>query len=103
MTSKATKIFVSYSQKDRKHPAAIWILKALKSIPNLRLWMDDEQIWHGAHFVEAIGEAIRDADYMIRFLSKNAPKSPWANIEYELAIASEIKKQDLKIITLILP
>jgi len=93
-----TQIFLSWTQKVRKFAVVQRLVNDLKNVPNLKLWLDTEQLSAGDNFVDVIGTAIQRADYFIQIIDIDSNLSNWSNTEFQVAYAEQLKQQNLKII-----
>lgn len=83
-----TKVFISYSKKDR--PFVIELEKFLAS-EGIEVWRDEKNLQVGDLIVDTISTAIESSDYIIAVLSKSSVNSKW--VERELSWAT-IKEQE---------
>lgn len=96
------KLFLSWSLQVRELEITQRFLKDLNAIQGIELWKDDEQISPGDNFVEIIDKGIKESDYFIQLISQEQTKTKWANLEYGIAYAEQLRKQNLKIIKIII-
>ncbi|MDO9341184.1 MAG: restriction endonuclease [Bacteroidales bacterium] len=96
-----TQLFLSWTQKVRKFPVVQRLVNDLRNIPNLKLWLDAEQLSAGDNFVDVIGAAIQHADYFIQIIDNDSNLPSWSNIEFQVAYSEQLKQQNLKIIKIV--
>jgi HJR/Mrr/RecB family endonuclease len=99
MTRK-TKIFLSYPYAARKIDIFNKFITDLKQLPNISIWLPDENIEIGDSIFSTVSKAISECDYFISI--PTFIDSRWVNFEREFAYVEELKNQNLKIITVLL-
>lgn len=95
------KLFLSFTSQDRNHPIFNRLLADLKS-RELDLWMGEEKIRSGDNIFEKIKKGIDSTDYFLYVLSKNGTENYWMSNEYNLAYVSQLSRQTLQIIPIII-
>ena len=98
MTHRRSKIFLSHTYLD-DNPVKARLISDLKKINDIVLWRAEEEIVEGDLISRRISEAIKESDYFLQIVSER--QGNWANIELELALASEATTQNIKVITAI--
>jgi len=86
-----TKLFVSYSRKDKADVVAP-VIQLLKK-EGYECWFDEESINYGTSFPFAISEAIQNTDIFLVFYSLHYEKSLWCKRELAAIILQSIKQQ----------
>jgi hypothetical protein len=81
-----SKIFISYSQKDRT--VADNITLALDKA-GFAAWIDRREIKPGSSFIEKMNEGLELASYVLVLLSQNSVKSRWITREWTAAMTDE--------------
>lgn len=93
-------VFLSHSYSD-KNPVKERLIKDLSGLNQhgIDIWRAETNIIAGTDIMAEISKAIQESDYFLQILSDR--KGSWINAEIEMAVASQIAKQNLKIITAI--
>jgi hypothetical protein len=97
--STAPRIFLSHSSadNDRVQPIAEQLLNN-----GISVWIDEAEIKWGDSINKKIDEGLRNADYVLVFLSKNSVKSRWVDKEINMAFARNPKDAQAVIIPVLL-
>lgn len=89
------KIFISYSQKDKKYAEVI--SQSLKKEGH-EIWFDDWKLRPGDNLITKIEEGLRSADAIIIIVSSHSLQSKWVQKEYSAIAFSDISKNKTRII-----
>lgn len=92
-------IFISYSRKD--HDFVQNLLSDLSSHGH-SVWVDFVEIKVGESILSKIEKGLAGADYLIIALSQNFLKSTWANMEYTSIFFSELSKNLVNILPVLI-
>ncbi len=93
------KIFLSYSYADKNR--VLPIAEQLR-INGIDTWISEAEIKWGDSITQKINEALRSANYVLVFLSKNSIKSRWVEQEINTAFARNPKSAKAVIIPVLL-
>jgi len=89
------KIFISYSSKDKDFIKGLVI--ELEKF-EIEYWLDEWEIQVGDSIVNKIGQGLKDAEYVILVLSKNALNSNWVDREWRTKYYEEVKSNKAMIL-----
>jgi hypothetical protein len=92
------KIFISHSSSDK--PFAQELHRVLKDIGH-DPWIDDRDIQVGEDIVEAVGRAVRDADFLLVVLTPNSVKSRWIQNELNTKYWQEVDSRCIQVIPIL--
>lgn len=92
-----TKVFISYSQKDKV--LARQIYKYLKN--STKAWLDENEILVGDSIPNKIQEGITSSDYILVLFTKNSVESGWVKREIESKLVNEISTGNISIIPIL--
>jgi hypothetical protein len=98
LRARPRSIFISHSHRDTDHPIFRRLIADLRGIPNLKLWLDDEQIHDGQLLFGALNAAIRQADFVLHVVSAGSAQSRWTNHEAMIALADQASRQQARIL-----
>src|SRR5688500_9116154 len=98
--TRGPSVFVSYSHADHDHPLLKQLLDDL--LGRVDLWLDAQTIEIGRPIASLIEDAIRKSDYFLYVIPRSTGTSNWANSEFHLAYASQVRKQNVKIIPILI-
>ncbi|MGD0643754.1 MAG: toll/interleukin-1 receptor domain-containing protein [Candidatus Bathyarchaeia archaeon] len=84
------RVFISHSSKDKEFAKSI--VAALKS-PEMKPWIDHEQIFSGDDIFDKIGEGLTSMDIMIFLASSDSLASEWVALEVKYAVLREIEEK----------
>lgn len=90
-----SKIFISYSHKDKQQVQNI--VKKIKDAGH-DIWIDESRLSISDAISSAIQKNIQNSDYVIVFLSSNSVDSKWVRQEIYEALYQELKNRELKLI-----
>lgn len=93
------KVFISYSMHDKK-----FVEKLSKDLQHddVLIWRADNELPVGENISEKIKEAISKTDYFIVVLSKQSVSSKWVNFEISATLITEITKQQIIILPILI-
>jgi HJR/Mrr/RecB family endonuclease len=92
---RPTKIFLSHTFLD-KNPIKDRLITDLEHLNDVKLWRAETEIVIGDTISTKISQAISEADYFLQILGER--QGAWTNLEHQLAVASEVSNQNIKII-----
>lgn len=95
LNSKAMRVFISYSVKDRE--VVDRIVAALKEDGH-DIWMDALRLKPGDNISAKIEEGLNQAEALIVVISENSFRSPWVQQEFSAIALQQISKRERKII-----
>jgi hypothetical protein len=93
-------VFLSYSHADRDHPLLNRLTDDL--VGKVDLWVDAQTIQLGQPILSLVEGAIQSSDYFIYVVSRSTSQRSWANSEFHLAYAGQVRKQGVKIIPILI-
>ena len=96
----ADHIFISHSSTD---DAVVKRLRQLLEAHQELTWVDSQNISGGDELEDKIQEAIRSASHFVVVISFASLGSPWVQKEIKIALKEAKKREDYKIIPLVLP
>jgi len=76
-------VYLSYTHKDSER--VVPIAKELRKL-GLSVWLDQE-VSASAHWMEEIERALHESPVLVLFLSQSYLASPWANVEFGVALS----------------
>lgn len=89
------RVFVSHSSKDKSFATSV--VEALKS-PEMKTWIDHEQIFSGDDIFDRIGEGLTSMDIMIFLASNHSLASEWVKLEVKYAALREIEEKRMLVL-----
>jgi biotin carboxyl carrier protein len=93
------KVFISYSQKDRRF---VKVLSRALEQYSIEIWLDDHRLQIGDSLPHRITAAILDVDFVIVVISPNSIVSKWVYYEMSLTISREKKEKQNHLLPLLL-
>ena len=94
--TRGPSVFVSYSHADHDHPLLKRLIDDL--VGSVDLWLDAQTVQAGKPIMSLIENAISKSDYFLYVVSQGTKLSNWTNSELHLAYASQVRKQNVKIV-----
>ncbi len=88
-------VFLSHNTHDK--PFARRLAKRLAA-HGISVWLDEAKLRIGDSIIDRVAEAIRDVDFVIVVMSKNAARSPWVQKELSLAMSKELSRQSVSVL-----
>ena len=79
-----TRVFLSYARDDLQ---VVQRLEQELVAHGLSVWRDQDSIYGGQHWPKAIGEAIATHDWVVLVGSQHAARSPFVELEWNIALA----------------
>jgi hypothetical protein len=92
---RKTKIFLSHTFLDN-NPVKRRLISNLENLSNIGVWRAKNHITAGDRLFSKISEAISQTDYFVHIIGDK--QGAWSLKELELALASELVKQNVKVI-----
>lgn len=89
MTMSTTKLFVSYSVRDKEF---VQKLVADLVAAGLHVWINMWEITVGDSIVDKINHGISASDYLVAVISKNSVRSKWVSEELNAATVRKIEQ-----------
>ncbi len=93
-----TKIFLSYSSKDK---VEVCKLAEKLRISGIDVWLDEWEIFVGDSITQKIESGIRDSEFMGIWITKSAVESEWVQKEWRSKFHEEISAEKPRILPLL--
>jgi len=94
-----TTVFLSYSRSDNPH---VDIVHSALASAGITVWRDTSSIQPGDSLPAKIALGMRDSDYFLLFMSTSSLNSRWVQLELNIALAEELKRQRKFLIPILL-
>ncbi len=89
------KLFLSHSSEDKPRVRDI---KSQLEQKGMDCWLDEENILVGHSIVDQIGQALESTDFVVFFISKKSINSNWVRKEVNVALANQLKAEQIRIL-----
>jgi hypothetical protein len=96
---KMSHVFLSHSSKDKQF---VRMLKYFLGQFGVHVWLDEDELGAGDSLFAKIEAAVEEIDVLAIILSPNSVSSPWVRQELEQALARKLRKENIRVVPVLL-